>query len=138
MKGKVLSFPFIYFSESGLFNGLQAIQMKKFLPFSTRVVGCSQKVSTHLATAVPPRFALPLPVGQRSQLPVITIPYHILRFFANKLNRKHLAQTMPQRDSPCVNLRLKLRIVQRHGGACRVPSIAQSVNQSLVDPPITI
>jgi hypothetical protein len=30
MKAKVLSFPFIYFSESGLFNGLQPIQIKNF------------------------------------------------------------------------------------------------------------
>jgi hypothetical protein len=31
IKGKRLSFPFIYFSESGLFNGLQPIQIKKLL-----------------------------------------------------------------------------------------------------------
>jgi hypothetical protein len=29
LKGKVLSFPFIYFSESGLFKGLHGIQIKK-------------------------------------------------------------------------------------------------------------
>jgi hypothetical protein len=33
MKGKVLSFPFISFSESGLFNGLRPIQIKKIFPF---------------------------------------------------------------------------------------------------------
>jgi hypothetical protein len=30
MKGNELSFPFIYFSESGLFNELRPIQIKKF------------------------------------------------------------------------------------------------------------
>jgi hypothetical protein len=29
MKGNLLLFPFISFSESGLFNGLQSIQIKK-------------------------------------------------------------------------------------------------------------
>jgi hypothetical protein len=32
MKGKSLSFAFITFSESGLFNGLRAIQIKNFAP----------------------------------------------------------------------------------------------------------
>src|ERR1700679_805904 len=31
VKANFLSFPFIYFSESGLFNGLQPIQIKKLL-----------------------------------------------------------------------------------------------------------
>jgi hypothetical protein len=31
MKGESLSFPFIYFSESGVFNGLRRIQIKKIL-----------------------------------------------------------------------------------------------------------
>jgi hypothetical protein len=30
MKGNELSFPFIYFSESGVFNELRPIQIKKF------------------------------------------------------------------------------------------------------------
>jgi hypothetical protein len=34
MKAKVLSFPFIYFSESRLFNGLQRIQIEKIFSFS--------------------------------------------------------------------------------------------------------
>jgi hypothetical protein len=37
MKGQVLSFPFISFSESGLFKGLRGIQIKKiFLPHGAR------------------------------------------------------------------------------------------------------
>jgi hypothetical protein len=40
MKAKVLSFPFIYFSESGLFNGLQPIQIKKFLLLDFLFAGC--------------------------------------------------------------------------------------------------
>jgi hypothetical protein len=34
MKAKLLSFAFFYFSESGLFNGLRTIQIKKSLPVS--------------------------------------------------------------------------------------------------------
>jgi hypothetical protein len=33
MKANFLSFPFICFSESGLFNGLQPIQIKKTFPY---------------------------------------------------------------------------------------------------------
>jgi hypothetical protein len=40
MKGKALSFVFIYFSESSLFNALQAIQMEKSFSAPTRVSGC--------------------------------------------------------------------------------------------------
>jgi hypothetical protein len=36
MKAKLLSFTFIYFSESGLFKGLQPIQIKKSFPLSHR------------------------------------------------------------------------------------------------------
>jgi hypothetical protein len=39
MKAKLLSFAYVYFLESGLFNGLQAIQIKKFLAL---VSGCVQ------------------------------------------------------------------------------------------------
>jgi hypothetical protein len=39
MKGELLSFPFIYFSESGLFNGLQPIQIKKFSSVSNSPAG---------------------------------------------------------------------------------------------------
>src|ERR1700677_3505354 len=35
MKAKLLSFPFICFSESGLFNGLRPIQIKKILSLVT-------------------------------------------------------------------------------------------------------
>jgi hypothetical protein len=34
MKAKVLSFVFITFSESGLFNGLRPIQIQKIVSFS--------------------------------------------------------------------------------------------------------
>jgi hypothetical protein len=43
MKAKWLSFTFICFSKSGLFNGLRPIQIKKFLP---PVSGCIQGVQT--------------------------------------------------------------------------------------------
>jgi hypothetical protein len=42
MKGKSLSFPFISFSESGLFNELRTIQIKKSASGSTRVSGCAR------------------------------------------------------------------------------------------------
>jgi hypothetical protein len=37
MKAKLLTFPFISFSESGLFKGLRAIQIKKSGSLSTRL-----------------------------------------------------------------------------------------------------
>jgi hypothetical protein len=40
MKGKVLSFSFIYFSESGVFNALRWIQIEKFSPISNRASSC--------------------------------------------------------------------------------------------------
>jgi hypothetical protein len=43
MKAKWLSFVFIYFSESGLFNGLRAKKLKKFRSRLTRVSGCVRK-----------------------------------------------------------------------------------------------
>jgi hypothetical protein len=43
MKAKQLSFVFISFSESGLFNGLQPIQIKKSFRISTRVPGCMRE-----------------------------------------------------------------------------------------------
>jgi hypothetical protein len=36
MKAKSLSFAFISFSESGLFNGLRAIQIRKLSAFASR------------------------------------------------------------------------------------------------------
>jgi hypothetical protein len=45
MKEKFLSFPFINFSESGLFKGLQAKKIKKFLARRTRVPGCAPNMS---------------------------------------------------------------------------------------------
>jgi hypothetical protein len=42
MKGNESKFPFISFSESGLFKGLQRIQIKKFASGLTRVSGCAQ------------------------------------------------------------------------------------------------
>jgi hypothetical protein len=45
MKENLLSFPFISFCESGLFKGLQGIQIKKFTSGSTRVPGCAKIAS---------------------------------------------------------------------------------------------
>jgi hypothetical protein len=42
MKAKQLSFPFIYFSESCLFNALRPIQIKNLFP----VAHCAKKVTT--------------------------------------------------------------------------------------------
>jgi hypothetical protein len=54
MKAKLLSFAFIYFSESGLFNGLRSIQIKKTAAFSTpavvvRVNGPTRFIVSHFA-----------------------------------------------------------------------------------------
>jgi hypothetical protein len=45
MKANLLSFPFISFSESGLFKGLRRIQIKKSASGLTRVSGCAQIAS---------------------------------------------------------------------------------------------
>jgi hypothetical protein len=36
----LLSFAFFYFSDSGIFNGLRRIQIKKSLSAATRLLGC--------------------------------------------------------------------------------------------------
>jgi hypothetical protein len=46
IQAKSLSFAFIYFSESGLFKGLQPIQMKKSAVVPTRLPGCVRSVSS--------------------------------------------------------------------------------------------
>jgi hypothetical protein len=46
MKAKLLSFVFIYFSESSLFKGLQAKKIKKFLAALTRLPGCGPTSQT--------------------------------------------------------------------------------------------
>jgi hypothetical protein len=51
MKGKVLSFPFIYFSESGLFNGLRPIQIKKLSPVSASPQMTESDSGSHLLCA---------------------------------------------------------------------------------------
>jgi hypothetical protein len=56
MKANFLSFIFIYFSESGLFNELWTIQIRKFFSISTRVQGCALAVST--GSFSPSRFTV--------------------------------------------------------------------------------
>src|ERR1700679_3550694 len=58
MKAKLLSFPFISFSESGLFKGLGRIQIKKSGPLSTRLSGCAPTLRR--TSSRPPRFAPPV------------------------------------------------------------------------------
>jgi hypothetical protein len=50
IKGKTLAFPFISFSESGLFKGLQQIQIKKSAADSARVSGCAQDGFEYVAS----------------------------------------------------------------------------------------
>jgi hypothetical protein len=58
MKANLLSFPFISLSESGLFKGLQGIQIKKFASGSTRVPGCAEIASrTRFLAGGLPSFA---------------------------------------------------------------------------------
>jgi hypothetical protein len=57
MKGNESKNPFISFSESGLFNGLQAIQIKKSPQAQTRVQGCGAKPLKRIpALHFPPRL----------------------------------------------------------------------------------
>jgi hypothetical protein len=54
MQVKSLAFPFIPFSELGLFNGLQAIQIKKSASAPTRVPGCGPERLKRIAKLRPP------------------------------------------------------------------------------------
>jgi hypothetical protein len=49
MKGKALSFPFIYFLESRLFNGLRPIQIKKSFSVLWLCPGCPKRISVSLS-----------------------------------------------------------------------------------------
>ena len=51
-QGKKLAFPCFPLAESGLFNGLQRIQVKKSGRASTRVSGCEQNGSTSQASII--------------------------------------------------------------------------------------
>jgi hypothetical protein len=51
MKAKLLSFAFFYFCESGLFNGLRPIQIKKSFPVSH----CASNVTTRSLSPVSSR-----------------------------------------------------------------------------------
>jgi hypothetical protein len=56
MKPKLLSFAFIYFSESGLFNGLRPIQIKKTAAFLAPAgVVCEGLDALHCAPSPPCR-----------------------------------------------------------------------------------
>jgi hypothetical protein len=54
MQVKSLAFPFIPFAEFGLFNGLQAIQIKKSASAPTRVPGCELEPLKRIAKLRPP------------------------------------------------------------------------------------
>jgi hypothetical protein len=53
MKAKLLSFIFIYFSESGLFNGLRPIQIKKSVPRFLPRTEMSQAIVSHMSAGGP-------------------------------------------------------------------------------------
>jgi hypothetical protein len=61
MKGKKLSFPFICFFESGLFNGLRPIQIKKIAPinFADLVKRATPRAGLRLAAAQSGKSRLP-------------------------------------------------------------------------------
>jgi hypothetical protein len=50
MQGNLLSFLFIYFSESGLFNGLRVKKIKTRLRRPARAVGCGSAFPTAAAS----------------------------------------------------------------------------------------
>jgi hypothetical protein len=64
MKAELLSLAFIYFFESGLFNGLQPIQTKKF---PAVVAGCVQGVPDALLLLCHPVQALRQPRAKSGQ-----------------------------------------------------------------------
>jgi hypothetical protein len=58
MKAKMLSFAFIYFCESGLFNELRAKKRKNSARVLTRVMGCAEMPHQPLLTRVHLRPAM--------------------------------------------------------------------------------
>jgi hypothetical protein len=52
MKANFLSFPFICFSESGLFNGLQPIQIKKLFLISNLIAHIFAVYCSHVVASV--------------------------------------------------------------------------------------
>jgi hypothetical protein len=74
MKGKKLSFPFISFSESRLFNWLRA-KIKKFGHLLTRVPGCAEfaltSLSRHAFICWPAMIGLGRPFARKCAFPII-------------------------------------------------------------------
>jgi hypothetical protein len=58
MKGKRLSFPFISFSETGLFKGLRVIKIEKTGSLSTRALGCVDRTQFLLLLRMTPAAEL--------------------------------------------------------------------------------
>ena len=71
MKAILLSFAFIYFSESGLFKGLRLIQIKKFVSMGIRAAGCERGVQTAAVSSLAAGWTVVL--GSDNQ--DITSPY---------------------------------------------------------------
>jgi hypothetical protein len=86
MKAKLLSFPFICFSESGLFNGLQSIQIKKILRYT--VAKISQVPPLPLTNRPLSRQCWPAR-GAASTRPAEIILAHI-HFFSKQFHRNIL------------------------------------------------
>jgi hypothetical protein len=53
-QGKSLAFPWIPLAESGLFNALERIQIKKFSSAPTRLSGCGTESSNPFSRSIPP------------------------------------------------------------------------------------
>src|ERR1700677_5345992 len=93
MKAKLLSFPFISFSESGLFKGLRRIQIKNLLPFP-------------LASGVARRPSDGHPVG-RPALPLLLLLGWARRIF----ERLCFARLVVEKESMFLQLFLHTRLV---------------------------
>jgi hypothetical protein len=61
----MLTFTSVYFFESGLFNGLRRIQIKKLSRFSTRLGSCVRKsYRTHFHRPLSHPFPIAAPMGR--------------------------------------------------------------------------
>jgi hypothetical protein len=86
MKVKELSFPFIYFSESGLFQWVTADSNKKFLlPIFLLAVG---------------------PVSQAGPVPATWESLSLILFFVNRMSFCAFTDSLPARGRPAVGRRI--------------------------------
>jgi hypothetical protein len=94
MKGCFLSFIFIFFSESRLFNGLRSKKIKKYLPRPTRGAGCGPKVQTARAA----HLRVHLPASGREILSAGIHSAYFWFYQENVIDSLHIGLPFPDRQ----------------------------------------